>query len=76
VNPALKDPEASLSVSLEAFYHHLPLGLVLPEVPEWFFLGINISYPLQLALDVPLFDSRPKVEKLCTIFDSILYNID
>jgi hypothetical protein len=50
--------------AFEAIYHHLPLGLVIPEVPkESFLLGINISYPLQVALDVPLFDSRPKVEK-------------
>jgi hypothetical protein len=27
-----------LTIRLEAFYHHLPLGLVLPEIPEDLFL--------------------------------------
>jgi hypothetical protein len=52
----LKDPNASPPsphrVRLEAFYHHLPLGLVIPEVTEEsFLLGVVLSYPLQAALD-------------------------
>jgi hypothetical protein len=34
--------------------HHLPLGLVLPEVTEDLFLfWVVLTYPLQAALDPP-----------------------
>ena len=38
-----------LTFCLEAIYHHLPLGLVIPEVPEVArsSSGIILSYPLQ-----------------------------
>jgi hypothetical protein len=46
----LKDPKAPLrphlTVGLEAIYHHLPLGLVLPEVPEELFFRIVLADPL------------------------------
>jgi hypothetical protein len=51
VSLSLKYLEASLSsphrVRPEAFYHHFPLGLVLPEVTKQLFLsGIIPYYPL------------------------------
>jgi hypothetical protein len=30
----LRPSRPDLTVSLKTFYHHLPLGLVLPEIPE------------------------------------------
>jgi len=61
VSLSLKVPEASrpdLTARLEAFYHRLPLSLVLPEIPEdLFLLGIVLPYPLQAPLD-PAFDVR------------------
>ena|SRR5215211_5955577 len=50
----LKHPEASppdLTVCLEAFYHHLPLGLIIPEVPKHLFLiRVTLAYLLQASL--------------------------
>jgi hypothetical protein len=44
-----------LYFDLEAVEHHLPLGLVLPEVPkEPFLFGVVLADPLQAALDEPL----------------------
>jgi hypothetical protein len=30
----LRPSRPDLTVGLEAFYHHLPLGLILPQIPE------------------------------------------
>jgi hypothetical protein len=40
-----RPPHPYLTVSLEAIYHHLPLGLVLPEIPEELLLGIIYLIP-------------------------------
>jgi hypothetical protein len=41
----------NLTVGLEAFYHHIPLSLILPEVPEeLFLLGIILVAPPQASL--------------------------
>src|SRR5215207_7208917 len=42
-----------LTVGLEAIYHHLPLGLVLPEVPEELFL---------LGLFSPILSRHPSTQ--------------
>jgi hypothetical protein len=40
-----------LTVGLQALYHHLPLGLILPEVTEALFLiRIILADPLQTSL--------------------------
>ena len=40
----------AVTVSLEAFYHHFPLGLVLPEVTEdLFFVRIVLADPIQAS---------------------------
>jgi hypothetical protein len=67
ISKARRPPRPYLTVGLEALYHHLPLGLVLPEVPEEsLLLGIILANPLQAALDptlhVPLVECQPKVE--------------
>jgi hypothetical protein len=33
-----RPPPPDLTIRLEAFYHHLTLGLFLPEIPEGLFL--------------------------------------
>jgi hypothetical protein len=45
-----RSSRSHLTVGLQAFYHHLPLGLILPKVPEEQFLIRIIlitSYSLQ-----------------------------
>jgi hypothetical protein len=40
-----RPPPPDLTVCLEAFYHYLPLSLVIPEVAqEIFLLGIILPY--------------------------------
>src|SRR5688500_6109016 len=58
-----------LTVGLEAFYDHLPLGLVLPEVTEEsLLLRVVLSNSLQASLYptlyVPLVESQTEVEDL------------
>jgi hypothetical protein len=37
-----------VTICLEAIYHHLPLGLVFPEMPEYvFLLWVVLSDPLR-----------------------------
>jgi hypothetical protein len=49
VRPPRPDP----AVGLEDFDHHLPLGVILPKVPEKLFLaGIVLAYTLKTASDV------------------------
>jgi hypothetical protein len=50
VSLSLKDPRRSsrtdLTVRLEAFYHHLTLSLVLPEIPgDLLLFGIILTDP-------------------------------
>ena len=46
-----RPPHPHLAVGLQALYHHIPLGLVLPEVPEELFLIRMIhADPLQASL--------------------------
>src|SRR5215204_5368549 len=64
---ARRSSRPDLSVGLEAFYHHLPLGLVLPEVTEELFLiRILLADPLQAslypALDILLVECQSEVE--------------
>src|SRR5215207_7161494 len=58
-----------LTVGLEAIYHHLPLGLILPEVTEeYFLLGMVLSNPLQASLyptiDIVWIKCQPEIEDL------------
>ena len=58
-----------LTVGLQTFYHHLPLGLVLPQVTEELFLiRIILADPLQASLYPTLYivwiKGQPKVEDL------------
>jgi hypothetical protein len=34
ISKARRSSRPDLTVGLEAIYHHIPLGLILPEVPE------------------------------------------
>jgi hypothetical protein len=44
---ARRPPRPNLAVGLEAIYHHLSLGLILPEISEDLLLfGVVLSYPL------------------------------
>lgn len=44
-----------VATGLEGLYDHIPLGLVLPQVPEdLFLLGIVLADPLQAAFDPTL----------------------
>jgi len=46
-----RPPRSDLAVGLEAFYLHLPLDLVIPEVPEELFLiRIILADPLKASL--------------------------
>ncbi len=48
-------PRPDLAVGLEYLDHHLPLGLVLPEVPEQpFLVGVVLPYALKATLHEPL----------------------
>lgn len=51
-----RPPRPDLTVGLKAFYHYIPLGLVIPEVPEE-------SLPLRIILVDPL---RPPFTKPST----------
>ena len=56
-----------LTVGLDAFYHYVPLGLVIPEVPEELFLiRIILVDPLKASLhetlDVLLVESQTEIE--------------
>ena len=67
---ARRSSRPDLTVGLEAIYHHLPLGLVLPEVTEELFLiRIILADPLQAslypALDILLVECQTEVEELC-----------
>jgi hypothetical protein len=62
-----RSPRSDLAVGLEAFYHHIPLGLVIPEVPEELFLiRIILTDPLKASLYptlyVPLVESQTEIE--------------
>jgi hypothetical protein len=47
-NTSGRPPHSDLTVRLEAFHHHFPLSLVLPEVPvDLFLLRVVLSYPLR-----------------------------
>ena len=66
-----RPPRSDLAVGLQALYHHLPLGLVIPEVPEELFLiRIILADPLKAslheALDVPLVESQTEIEEVPT----------
>jgi hypothetical protein len=51
ISKAWRPPHPHLAVGLQAFYDHLPLGLVLPEVTEeLFLLGIIPAAPPQTSL--------------------------
>ena len=72
--PQVKDPSPppDLTVRLEAFHHHLPLSIVLPEVSEDLFLIRNIlSYPLSRHLSTKPSCSvgqRSSGSRTCTLF--------
>jgi hypothetical protein len=64
-----RPPGPDLAVGLEGFDHHLPLGLVLPEVSEEpFLVGVVFAYALQAALyepiDVGRVEGQTQVEDL------------
>ncbi len=55
LNDVLGPSRPNLHVGLEAFDHQIPLGLVLPEIPEKLFLvGIVLPYTLKTPLNKPL----------------------
>ena len=53
-----------LTVGLEAIYHHIPLGLVLPEVPkELLLFTVILADPLQASLhEAKAVESLPRRE--------------
>jgi hypothetical protein len=72
ISKTRRPPRSDLTVGLEAIYHHLPLGLVLPEVPEELFLiRIILADPLQASLyptlHVPLVESQTEIEELAIV---------
>ncbi len=69
ISKAWRPSRPDLTVGLEAFYHHIPLSLVIPEVTEELFLiRIILEDPLQTSLDptihVVWIKGQPKVEDL------------
>jgi len=49
-----RPPHPNLTVGLEAIYHHLPLGLVLEELPEKsLLLGVILTYLFKASLYEP-----------------------
>jgi hypothetical protein len=51
ISKTRRPPRSDLTVGLQALYHHIPLGLVLPEVPEELFLiRVILANPLQASL--------------------------
>jgi hypothetical protein len=77
----LKGPQVfppSLTVGLEALYHHIPLSVVLPEVTEeLFLLGIVLTNPLQTSLYptiyVPLIECQTEVEDFSVVAVVVTY---
>jgi hypothetical protein len=72
ISKAWRPPHPHLTVSLQALYHHLPLGLVLPEVTEeLFLLRIVLAEPLQASLYPTLhivwIEGQPKVEDFSVV---------
>ena len=66
---ACRSSRPHLTVGLEAFYHHIPLGLVLPEITEeLFLLEIVLSNSLQASLYPTLYivwiKGQPEIEDL------------
>jgi hypothetical protein len=66
---ARRSTRPNLTVGLQAFYHHIPLGLVLPEVTEESFLiRIILSDSFQASLYPTIYivwiKGQPKVEDL------------
>ena len=58
---SLRPPRPDFAVGLEAFYHHIPLGLVLPKISEESLVfGVVLSDPPQAALDPAVNISRVK----------------
>ena len=56
ISKTRKPPPPDLAVRLEAFYHHLLLSLVVPEVSEDLFLfWVVLAYPLNVALHETLY---------------------
>jgi hypothetical protein len=67
-----------LTVGPEAFYHHIPLGLVIPEVPEELLLiRIILTNPLKASLYptlyVPLVESQTEIEHFCVVTMIVAY---
>jgi hypothetical protein len=64
-----RSPRPYLAVGSEAFYHHLPLILLIPKVPEESFL--ILANPLQASLyptlQVPLVESQTEVEEFSVV---------
>jgi hypothetical protein len=69
ISKSWRPPYPYLTVSLKTIYHHLPLGLVLPEVTEELFLiRIILADPLQASLYPTIYivwiKCQPEVEDL------------
>jgi hypothetical protein len=72
ISKAWRPSRPDLTVGLEAFYYHIPLSLILPEVTEELFLiRIILADPLQTSLyptlHVPLVESQTKIEELAIV---------
>jgi hypothetical protein len=61
ISKTQRPPHPDLTVRLEAFYHHLPLGLILPKIPEDVFLiWVVLSDSLQAALHEALDEKQDR----------------
>jgi hypothetical protein len=64
ISKAWRPPRPYLTVGLEAFYHHIPLSLVLPQVPkELLLFTVILADPLQASLhEAKAVESLPRRE--------------
>jgi hypothetical protein len=72
ISKAWRPPYPYLTVSLKTFYHHLPLGLVFPEVTEeLFLLGMVLTNSFQASLYPTIYivwiKGQPKVEDFSVV---------
>src|SRR5215208_6122257 len=69
---ARRSSRPDLTVGLEAFYHHISLGLILEEVSEelfliWIILANPLQAPLCPTLHVSLVECQTEVEDFSVV---------
>jgi hypothetical protein len=69
ISKARRSSHPDLTVGFEAFYNHLPLGLILKEVTEelfliWIVLTNSLQAPLYPTIYIVWVKGQPKVEDL------------